>query len=177
MGQSLDRVSEIASMMRAVGVPQSVAIALEQVIRHHANPDALNGSSGHLVTMPQPSSLGVVAALFHRKALKRAELLGDLASDLAWQMLLALVAEDERGRGIAVSSLCEASGGPATTALRHIHAMISAGLVLKSADPRDGRRYWISLTNNTRERMREMLMDFCVPPPRAPAPHPPVFAE
>ena len=187
MGKGWTEVEEVVVLVRALGVPQAISSAIEQLIRHHAEPTAAPEEPVRRLFIapdvsrqaPIPKDVGVVAGMFHKRALKRANLLGDdLATDLAWQMLLALTAEDAKGRGIAVSGLCVASGGPPTTALRHIAAMERRGLIQRVQCPKDARRTCVHLTDETRCRMHDMLIDFCVPPPlqREPS-RPVVFAD
>jgi hypothetical protein len=71
---------------------------------------------------------------------------GALFADPAWDMLLDLFRAELAGLEISVSSLCIASGVPATTALRWIEKMIHGGLCLRRADSKDGRRSVIGLT-------------------------------
>jgi DNA-binding MarR family transcriptional regulator len=47
---------------------------------------------------------------------------------------------------VTVSSLCEAAHVPATTALRYITTMTDSGLLMRRADPSDGRRIFMELT-------------------------------
>ncbi|MFN5630531.1 MAG: winged helix DNA-binding protein [Sphingomonadales bacterium] len=82
-----------------------------------------------------------------RQRRKRASLFGaDLFSDPAWDMLLDLAAARLENERVSVSSLCLASGAPQTTALRWIAMLQDAGLVARRADPLDGRRAYIELT-------------------------------
>lgn len=81
----------------------------------------------------------------------------ELFSDPAWDMLLDLAAARLEGRKVPVSSLCIAGGVPATTALRWIRMMTDQGLLERAADPEDGRRIFIELTDCAFERMRRYL--------------------
>ena len=71
---------------------------------------------------------------------------GDLFADPAWDMLLDLMAARLEGRKVAVSSLCIAAAVPATTALRWIKLLTERGLLMRVADPEDGRRVHIELS-------------------------------
>lgn len=80
-----------------------------------------------------------------------------LFADPAWDMLLDLMAarlEDER---VSVTSLCIASAVPSTTALRWIRNLIDMGLFQRCADPADGRRIYISLTDPAARAMSAYL--------------------
>ncbi|MFM2099323.1 MAG: hypothetical protein RLZZ366_862 [Pseudomonadota bacterium] len=70
-----------------------------------------------------------------------------LFADPAWDMLLDLLAARIEGDQVAVSSLCIAAAVPPTTALRWLKAMTDHGLFERHADPLDGRRIFIRLTD------------------------------
>jgi DNA-binding MarR family transcriptional regulator len=73
---------------------------------------------------------------------------GGLFTDPAWDMLLDLMAARLEENRVAVSSLCIAAAVPATTALRWIKALTDRGLFVRSADPQDGRRVYIELSDD-----------------------------
>ena len=73
--------------------------------------------------------------------------------DLPSPKLLDLFAARLERQPVSVSSLCIAAAVPATTALRWIKTMTDAGLFLREADPRDGRRIFIALTESVCEAM------------------------
>lgn len=68
-------------------------------------------------------------------------------ADPAWDMLLDLAAARAEHERVSVTSLCIASGVPATTALRWIAQMEEAGLVERVADDIDRRRAFVALTD------------------------------
>ncbi len=70
----------------------------------------------------------------------------ELFADPAWDMLLDLMAARLEQVQVAVSSLCIAAAVPPTTALRWIKSMTDAGLFERVADPDDGRRIFIRLS-------------------------------
>jgi hypothetical protein len=76
-----------------------------------------------------------------------------LFADPAWDMLLDLYLADILSKRVSVSSLCGASNVPATTALRWIGHLTDEGLVERSSDPYDARRYFISLSEAGLARM------------------------
>lgn len=86
----------------------------------------------------------------------REELFGSgLFADPAWDILLDLSAARIEGRSVAVSSLCIAAAVPATTALRWIKQLTEAGLLRRVADPDDGRRVFIELTDRAATAMKD----------------------
>ena len=70
-----------------------------------------------------------------------------LFADPAWDMLLDLMAARLEGEDVSVSSLSIAASVPSTTALRWIRNMTDLGLFERRADPMDGRRVYINLTD------------------------------
>ena len=80
-----------------------------------------------------------------------------LFADPAWDMLLDLMAARLEGTPVAVSSLCIASAVPATTALRWIRTLTDRGLLVRVADPRDGRRVFIDLSEQTARSLTAYL--------------------
>lgn len=81
----------------------------------------------------------------------------DLFADPAWDMLLDLMAARLERKQVAVSSLCIAASVPPTTALRWIKAMTDSGIFERCADPEDGRRIFIRLSDNTANVMTTYL--------------------
>jgi len=80
-----------------------------------------------------------------------------LFSDPAWEMMLDLAMAEASHRPISVTSLCIASGAPATTALRRIDDLEEAGLVSRVPDARDRRRIIVHLTDLGRARMEAFV--------------------
>lgn len=72
---------------------------------------------------------------------------GDMFADPAWDILLELYAAKLGQQKVAVGHLCEAAGVPATTALRWISMLQNKGLIERTADPMDGRRFHLSLSS------------------------------
>lgn len=72
---------------------------------------------------------------------------GELFADPAWDMLLDLTAARAEHNRVSVTSLCVASGVPATTALRWIGQMTKAGLLDRVEDDADKRRAFIALSD------------------------------
>jgi DNA-binding MarR family transcriptional regulator len=96
---------------------------------------------------------GLIRELIRARRL-RDELFGPgLFADPAWDILLDLTAARIEGRSVAVSSLCIAAAVPATTALRWIKQLTEAGLLRRVADPDDGRRIFIELTDQAARTM------------------------
>jgi DNA-binding MarR family transcriptional regulator len=76
-----------------------------------------------------------------------------LFADPAWDILLELYAAALAQYRISVSNLCVGAAVPATTALRWIKQLEDEGLIDRRADPTDGRRQFIMLSNKGLEAM------------------------
>ena len=72
---------------------------------------------------------------------------GGLFADPAWDMMLDLLAARLEKHQVAVSSLCIAAAVPPTTALRWIKTLTDRGIFVRCADPADGRRVYIELSD------------------------------
>jgi DNA-binding transcriptional ArsR family regulator len=104
---------------------------------------------------PEPATLnaGQVRDLLRARRIRADYLPGDLFADPAWDMLLDLLAARLEQERVSVSSLCIAAAVPPTTALRWIRTLTDKGLVLRQADPHDGRRVFITLAQETADAL------------------------
>lgn len=101
---------------------------------------------------PLPDPRLVRRMIAQRQA--RARYLPDVVfADPAWDMLLDLTAARAEHERVSVTSLCIASGVPATTALRWIAQLEEAGLVERVADDIDRRRAFVALTDKAADAM------------------------
>jgi len=90
---------------------------------------------------------------------KRDTLFGQLIfAEPEWDILLDLFAQSGFGRRVSMSSLCIAAAVPTTTAVRCINAMVDQGVLTKSPDATDARRVLIDLTEESRQKMRTLLL-------------------
>lgn len=71
---------------------------------------------------------------------------GALFADPAWDILLQLYAARLGQQKISVGSLCHGAAVPATTALRWITVLETKGLIERSPDPMDARRFYLTLS-------------------------------
>jgi DNA-binding MarR family transcriptional regulator len=91
-----------------------------------------------------------------RARVARSEFFGDrLFADPAWDMLLELYAAELTQQRISISSLGSAPGIPLTTALRWINALEKDGLITRQADPLDGRRFFVALSQKGSQAIRD----------------------
>lgn len=88
--------------------------------------------------------------LIRQRRLRSRFLPATLFAEPAWDMLLDLYAAHYEGKQVAVKSLCIAAAVPSTTALRSIEAMTEQGCIVRQRDPTDGRRIFLTLSNDAR---------------------------
>jgi len=125
---------------------------------------ALTGRAGGFLDMaPAPRATdmagGSMAALtatqirdlIRARRLRDQFLPADLFADPAWDMILDLMAARLAGERVSVSSLCIAAAVPPTTALRWIRQLTDRGMLERHADPTDGRRVFIALSDAAAE--------------------------
>lgn len=121
------------------------------LIGYAADPPACNAITG------KPRASGTRAKLvrdYVSRRKMRSELFPcDYFADPVWDMLLDLYAAHHEDRLVSVSSLCIASGVPATTALRWIKTLTSDGSLIRSRDDSDGRRVYIHLGPATHSKL------------------------
>src|SRR5207253_3617288 len=121
--QLSEEVGRIASILASLSEEEAAAAEADE-----------GGTGGDAV------HAGLVRQIIRARRLRDQYLKGDLFADPAWDMLLDLLAAKLEDRRVAVSSLCIATAVPPTTALRWIKILCEQGLILRVADPQDGRR-------------------------------------
>ncbi len=105
----------------------------------------------------EPPDPAAIRGIIRARRLRDQFLGSDLFADPAWDMLLDLKASQLERRPVAVSSLCIAAAVPATTALRWIKQLTDGGMFRRVADPLDGRRIFIELTEAAADGMAAYL--------------------
>jgi hypothetical protein len=90
---------------------------------------------------------GLVRSIIRARRLRDRYFKGGLFADPAWDMMLDLMAARLERHRVAVSSLCIAAAVPPTTALRWIKTLTDRGIFVRCADPADGRRVYIELSD------------------------------
>ncbi|MEO0499495.1 MAG: winged helix DNA-binding protein [Pseudomonadota bacterium] len=130
---------------------ERIARTLSALVEHPAPPQPVS-------TGRTPAESGRMLRDIVRKRRARANFFpAELFADPAWDILLDLAAARHEGMPVSVSSLCIASAVPTTTALRWIKALTEAQLLQRVPDPDDGRRSFVSLTEQSAESMERYL--------------------
>lgn len=113
------------------------------------------GASQH--SLPDPQQ---IRRLISRRQARLRHFDAELFGEPAWDMLLDLSAAKGEGTSVSVTSLCIASGVPATTALRWIKQMVDDQLFLRTQDKSDGRRAFIALSEKAENAMATYFAEF-----------------
>jgi hypothetical protein len=81
----------------------------------------------------------------------------DLFADPVWDMLLDLMAAHLEGKCVTVTSVCAAAAVPSATAQRRLKALTRKGIVVRTGDPGNRRRIYLSLSEETQQAMTDLL--------------------
>jgi DNA-binding MarR family transcriptional regulator len=110
--------------------------------------------------MPLPEvSPDTIHAVIRARRLRERYFEPELFADPGWDVLLDLLLAEILHRRVSVSSACMAAAVPATTALRWLNTLTQKGLIIRRADPHDGRRVFIELTRDGSLAMRRFFAE------------------
>jgi DNA-binding MarR family transcriptional regulator len=158
-------VDDSVRLQRLADEVQRIARTLTDLVGNA--PPPLHGVSDALIGFrAQPTGHGApqsavtmadVRAIIRLRRMRDRFFRSDLFADPAWDMLLDLMAARLERMQVAVSSLCIAAAVPPTTALRWIKTMTENGMFVRVADPEDGRRVFIELSDGAASGMAAYL--------------------
>ena len=160
--QPIDLSNRVAEQLRADG---------EVDIEHlRGEVERIAHALSTLVTTPPPvaadakggartgrQSATLLRRLIQQRRVRADFFPGELFADPAWDILLDLAAARHEKKPVSISSLCIAAAVPTTTGLRWIKALTEANLLQRMADPEDGRRSFITLSDRTAAAMEAYL--------------------
>lgn len=170
--EEVSRISRLLGQLAGDAPPQALEYGWPERAAADGRADAVRAQPRSFY--PIGRSMGMDEATRDRERAKRVRRLvrqrrtrerffpADLFADPAWDMLLDLFAARLERQEVSVSSLCIAAAVPATTALRWIKTLTDAGLFLREADERDGRRIFIAMSDqafSAMERYFEALTE------------------
>lgn len=137
-------------------IPTLRALLLETGPAGAADGTAWRAETPAAIDAPPPDLAQVRAMIRARRTRARFFPEGWFA-DPAWDMLLDLAAAELARTRPSVSSLCIAADVPATTALRWIKRLCDEGRLVRTGDPLDRRRMFVSMSPETSAAMRACL--------------------
>ena len=158
-------VDDSIRLQRLADEVQRIARTLSDLVGNEPTPlrgvsDAIIGfraePSGYRA-QPSPINVSDVRSIIRLRRMRDRFFRSDLFADPAWDMLLDLMAARLERVRVAVSSLCIAAAVPPTTALRWIKTMSDNGMFVRVADPEDGRRVFIELSDEAASGMAAYL--------------------
>ena len=101
--------------------------------------------------------IDVAGRILKRRDVRCGEFCDDIFREPASDILVDLFIREQARREACVSSTCAASRAPWTTALRYITRLEDKGLLVRTPDPLDKRRFLLALTGTGRDKVVEML--------------------
>jgi DNA-binding transcriptional ArsR family regulator len=146
-GRSSDRLQQLSE--EASRIASALAELSEDEAIAQSRPEKSDGG-GEI-------DVGKLRGMIRARRLRDQFFHSELFADPAWDMLLDLMAARLEGQRVAVSSLCIAAAVPATTALRWIKTLTDHGLFVRVADPQDGRRVYIELSDQAAAALENYL--------------------
>jgi DNA-binding MarR family transcriptional regulator len=143
-------------------VSRLIKLVKAMAAQDHATPDEvifrLERFARGEETDPSPTSVAQFATGYLAIATKWGEMLGIPAiRNPVWAMLLELYVANHEGRKISVSGLCQASGVPWTTALRHVERLEELEMITRRADTEDKRRIWVVADPHLLQQVGELV--------------------
>ena len=161
-----DRTADALRLLRLTDEVSRIARALADITigngdtRPHNLSEGLTGyRAGPAETTGQAATITVDEIRLIIRWRRRREALfdGALFADPAWDIMLDLAASRLSQADVSVSSLCIAAAVPATTALRWIKTLTEAGIINRIADPDDGRRVFMQLSDVAADKVLDYL--------------------
>ncbi len=138
LADEVARIARVLSGLAEPGLPQARAVS-DGLIGYRAGPVETR-------RVATPVRASDVRTMLRLRRQRDRLFGGDLFADPAWDMMLDLLAARIERLKVAVSSLCIAAAVPPTTALRWIRTLTDLGIFVRVADPTDGRRVFIDLS-------------------------------
>lgn len=140
LADEVGRIARVLSSFAEPGVSPVPAAVSDGLIGYRAGPAASRLAS------PQTVRADDIRAMLRLRRQRDHLFAGEFFADPAWDMMLDLMAARIERLKVAVSSLCIAAAVPPTTALRWIRTLTDLGIFVRVADPTDGRRVFIELS-------------------------------
>jgi len=105
-------------------------------------------------------SSSVATGLYQLRRRRERLFASHLFAEPSWDLLLDLLAAEERGKPVSITSALIAASAPTTTALRCLKELEAQGVVFRERDPSDGRRFYVRLSDEAISALETLLDDF-----------------
>jgi DNA-binding MarR family transcriptional regulator len=110
-------------------------------------------AAGHILPLYDTAAAQLLRFLRRTRARRSEFFSGDLFSDPAWDILLYLYEAEITQQRRSLRDVSFQTGVPQTTVLRWLETLEGQGFICRTPDPSDGRRVFISLTDEALARM------------------------
>jgi DNA-binding response OmpR family regulator len=160
------QMSEVTDILPKPIDRTTLLFSMREAVRRHTALLTRSGGSGspgllsRRLASPRrelPADLQVLQWLRDIDEQRMKALDGVAEPDATWNMLAELLRARITRRRISVTSLCLASRGPVTSALRRIERLLRDGLITYTLDPKDRRRKYVELTTDGANRMQSAV--------------------
>ena len=156
---ALNTSDRLSSYELSLEETRKEVLALQQRIDALTLPQGFSPAENKDGTLTKDAEFFVskVRSVLRFRDLRRNVFDDDIFADPAWDLLLDIFACDLSQQRMSVTAACHSARVPATTALRWIKVLEERGLVVRRSDPRDGRRVFVSLTEEAFTKMRILM--------------------
>jgi hypothetical protein len=151
LAEEVGRIARVLSSFSNADPADRQTAVSDGLIGYRAGPAAPR------VKSPQVVRADDIRAMLRLRRQRDHMFAGELFADPAWDMILDLMAARIERLKVAVSSLCIAAAVPPTTALRWIRTLTELGIFVRVADPTDGRRVFIELSDAAAGKVLDFL--------------------
>jgi len=151
LAEEVGRIARVLSSFSGAEPSDRPSAVSDGLIGYRAGPVVARASS------PQVVRADEIRAILRLRRQREHLFMSDLFADPAWDMMLDLMAARIERLKVAVSSLCIAAAVPPTTALRWIRTLTEMGIFERVADPTDGRRVFIELSDPAASKVLDFL--------------------
>jgi DNA-binding MarR family transcriptional regulator len=124
------------------------------------DPDRAGDSDGIEKNEPKAQSSSMARGLYQLRRRRERFFASHLFAEPSWDLLLDLLAAEERGSRVSITSALIAASAPTTTALRCLKELEAQGMVFRERDPSDGRRIYVRLSSEAISSLEALFDDF-----------------
>ena len=157
MSPEVDKARATARLQQLSEEVGRIANVLAALSEHEAAAEAMAAVGGVRIGEDEPLDAGFIRSIIRARRLRDHFFKGGPVRRSRLGHAARPDGGAARGQRVAVSSLCIAAAVPPTTALRWIKSCATQGLFVRVADPEDGRRVFIELSEETAARMEAYL--------------------
>jgi hypothetical protein len=151
LAQEVGRIARVLSSFSGADADHKQTAVSDGLIGYRAGPSVARTAPAQVVRAAD------IRAMLRFRRQRDYLFSGELFADPAWDMMLDLMAAKIERLKVAVSSLCIAAAVPPTTALRWIRTLTDIGIFVRVADPTDGRRVFIELSEAAATKILDYL--------------------